>query len=564
MCWITGKPFASQGRHSVSGGHFSPLRVTVPACLFPGGRTMPAVDTKSIARELKKDGTQSVSVGMRAAKRFGADKCTTLAAGIAFYSAFSLAPMLLMVIAVAGWFYGAEAARGQLFSRVQGFLGSDAAAAIQAIVEHAHQQGGGGFAAILSIVLLVVGASATFSSLNTALDVVLPMPKRESRSGVVQMVRTRLISFGLVLGVAFLLIVSLVLDTVITFIGAMLWQNTPFVFFGNLAQMLVSFVIMLAAFGALIKFLPDASALVRWRDAAWGGAVSALLFTIGKKLFAMYLAHAGTASAFGAAGSLAVLLMWLYFSAAVLLLGAEVAAVRGGFDLRDDSATAPDTASHPAGASASAGTAPHAAGQRLNPGQTAHDVMARARTAIGSATAHRGAGPNRSAARQVPGQAIQHPENSLAPASTVPLAPPSTARSLQAAVDRAIARSRYPTLLKLATQAAPLVLQGISLLLPTHRRAVMPPSAPARGAKGATAEPSKGRGKSAVVAAMLAALFQGKKRPAPPKRGVTHVTGVKTSYGRAVASRTRHPVATALFAAGTGLVIASLANRTKK
>jgi membrane protein len=459
---------------------------------------MPTVDTHAIARTLKKDGTQSVSVTIRAAKRFSADKCTTLAAGIAFYSAFSLAPMLLMVIAVAGWFYGAQAARGQLFARVQGFLGGDAASAIQAIVEHAHQQGGGGFAAILSIVLLIVGASATFSSLNTALDVVLPMPESGARSGVVQLVRTRLISFGLVLGVAFLLIVSLVLDTVITFIGAMLWQNTPFVFFGNLAQMLASFVIMLAGFGALIKFLPDASSLVRLRDAAWGGAVSAVLFTIGKKLFAMYLAHAGTASAFGAAGSLAVLLMWLYFSAAVLLLGAEVTAVRGGFD------------QHKAKAAA-----------------TAKDSAAVAPSEVASPGTSRG------------------------------IATPGT-----------VARSRYPTLLKLAAQSAPWVLQGLTLLLPMRRRrgkpqAVQPLATPLPASVPPRADAAASRkGRLASAGVILASVL--KPRPAPPKRGVTHVTGVKTPYGRAVASRTRHPVAAALFAAGTGLLIASLANREKK
>ena len=465
--------------------------------------------------------------------------------------------MLLMVIAVAGWFYGAEAARGQLFSRVQGFLGSDAASAIQAIVEHAHQQGGGGFAAILSIVLLIVGASATFSSLNTALDVVLPMPDSGARSGVVQMVRTRLISFGLVLGVAFLLIVSLVLDTVITFIGAMLWQNTPFVFFGNLAQMLVSFVIMLAAFGALIKFLPDASALVRLRDAAWGGAVSAVLFTIGKKLFAMYLAHAGTASAFGAAGSLAVLLMWLYFSAAVLLLGAEVTAVRGGFDKQSEKAGA-DVGNE----SESVGHADNVS-HGASPGIATQGVIARARNVVGTVTGQ-GARDGQAAAAtapRVPGRAVQRPARSLAPASTVPLKPPSPAVSLQAAVDRAIAQSRYPTLLKFAAQSAPLVLQGITLLLPLRRRSRKGRATPPATVPSRVDGDASHKGRLARLTALLAALSA--PRPTPPKRGVTHVTGVKTSYGRAVASRTRHPVAAALFAAGTGLVIASLANRKK-
>jgi membrane protein len=137
----------------------------------------------------------------------------------------------------------------------------------------------------------------------------------------------RLISFGLVLGVAFLLIVSLVLDTVITFIGNWLWGDSPYVVIGNLLQLGVGLLVLAFAFAGLLKFLPDAK--VRWRDALVGGIVAAVLFSAGKKLFALYLAHAGMATSFGAAGSLAVLLMWLYFSAVVLLLGAEFSAARG-------------------------------------------------------------------------------------------------------------------------------------------------------------------------------------------------------------------------------------------
>jgi membrane protein len=139
-------------------------------------------------------------------------------------------------------------------------------------------------------------------------------------------VRVRLISFGLVLGVAFLLIVSLVLDTAIQALGTWLWGDSPFVIIGDVVQLAIGLVILSVAFGALLKFLPDAR--VHWRDALVGGLVAAILFSVGKKLFALYLAHAGTANSFGAAGSLAVLLMWLYFSAAVLLLGAEFSAAR--------------------------------------------------------------------------------------------------------------------------------------------------------------------------------------------------------------------------------------------
>ena len=284
------------------------------------------IDTLS-AENLQLVARRQANWAIGAFKQFADDRCAAMAASIAFYAAFSLAPTLVMVIAVAGWFFGAAAARGELFNHIHGLLGDQAAAGVQTIVENAHHSGSaGGIAAIISFSMLAIGASATFSSLNSALNMVWPYTGPRS-SSVIAMVRVRLISFGLVLGVAFLLIVSLVLDTVITFIGKWLWGNSPYVVIGNLLQLGVGLLVLAFAFAGLLKFLPDAK--VQWRDAFVGGVVAAVLFSAGKKLFALYIAHAGMASSFGAAGSLAVLLMWLYFSAAVLLLGAEFSAARG-------------------------------------------------------------------------------------------------------------------------------------------------------------------------------------------------------------------------------------------
>ncbi|RFU49020.1 YihY/virulence factor BrkB family protein [Paraburkholderia sp. DHOC27] len=284
------------------------------------------IDTLSTDK-LQSVARQQASWAVGAFKQFAEDRCAAMAASIAFYAAFSLAPTLVMVIAVAGWFFGAQAARGELFAHIHGMLGDDAAAGVQTIVQNARHSGSaGGIAAIISFALLAIGASATFSSLNSALNIVWPLSGPRA-SSVIAMVRVRLVSFGLVLGVAFLLIVSLVLDTAIEFIGRWLWGESPYVAIGNLLQLGVGLLVLAFAFAALLKFLPDAP--VRWRDALVGGAVAAVLFSAGKKLFAVYLAHAGMANSFGAAGSLAVLLMWLYFSAVVLLLGAEFSAARG-------------------------------------------------------------------------------------------------------------------------------------------------------------------------------------------------------------------------------------------
>ena len=284
------------------------------------------IDTLS-ADKLQSAARQQASWAIGAFRQFAEDRCAAMAAAIAFYAAFSLAPTLVMVIAVAGWFFGAQAVRGELFAHIHGLLGDEAATGVQTIVQNARHAGSaGGIAAIISFALLAIGASATFSSLNSALNIVWPLTGPRS-SSVIALVRVRLISFGLVLGVAFLLIVSLVLDTAITFIGQWLWGDSPYVVIGNLLQLGVGLLVLAFAFAALLKFLPDA--VVRWRDSFVGGVVAALLFSAGKKLFALYLTHAGMANSFGAAGSLAVLLMWLYFSAVVLLLGAEFSAARG-------------------------------------------------------------------------------------------------------------------------------------------------------------------------------------------------------------------------------------------
>lgn len=266
--------------------------------------------------------------------RFSANRCAMMGASIAFYSAFSLAPTLLIVLAVVGWFFGHDAARGRLFAQVQDILGTDAASAIQSIVEHAHYSGGSGVAATLSVVLLAVGASATFSSLNTALDVVFDAKSPKGIAGVAFLLRARLMSLSLVLGLAFLMVVSLVFDTGIQVVGRALFGSTALTVVAEIAQSLFGLAILTVGLGALIKWLPDTRVAIR--PALVGGFVAALLFTAGRHVFGFYLAHAGTAGSFGAAGSLAVLMMWLYFCAAVFLLGAEVAAALYGAPKHDD------------------------------------------------------------------------------------------------------------------------------------------------------------------------------------------------------------------------------------
>lgn len=258
-----------------------------------------------------------------------ADGCAGMAAALAFYAAFSLAPMLVIVIAVAGFFFGPQAVEGRLFAEIRGLLGPDGATAVQAMVANAWKARHGGWTAIISVVAMFLGASATFAQLNAALNFIWRVPKATSRKALFSLVKIRLVSMSLVIGMAFLIMVLLILDAALSFVVEWAFGTT------GVAQQWAQFaqrgsvvLLLAAAFAVLLKVLPETQ--VRWTDVGVGAVASSLLFSLGKNLFGMYLARAGTADAFGAAGSLAVLLMWLYFSSAVFLLGAEITAHFGG------------------------------------------------------------------------------------------------------------------------------------------------------------------------------------------------------------------------------------------
>ncbi|SDV47712.1 YihY/virulence factor BrkB family protein [Chitinasiproducens palmae] len=258
-------------------------------------------------------------------QRWSDNECPSRAAAIAFYAAFSLAPTLVIIVAVASFFYGAEAAQGRLIAEARGMIGTDAAAGLQAMLANAWRTRMATGVTLISLAGIVIGASATFASLNSALNRIWPLEDAGYKPGIFGMVRVRLISFGLVIGIGFLIVVLLLLDAAVNILGRwFLGEDAVSLLVANVIQRTVSFAMLFLAFSTLLKLLPDAP--MRWRSAFTGGVAAALLFSIGKHLFAVYLSSAGTATTFGAAGSLAVILMWLYFSAAVFLLGAEISA----------------------------------------------------------------------------------------------------------------------------------------------------------------------------------------------------------------------------------------------
>ncbi|WP_175939831.1 YihY/virulence factor BrkB family protein [Caballeronia sp. BCC1704] len=253
------------------------------------------------------------------------DHCLMFSAAISFFAAFSLAPTLVIVIAVASIFFGADAVQGRLFDEISGIVGADAARTLEAIVANARHADMARSTAVLSIAGVLVGASATFSSLHSALNVIWPTPIVSTRESIVGLLRVRVMSFALVVGAGLLVVALLLLDAAVEVLGHWaLGDGNPFVVLSSLTRHAISLAMLMLAFSVLLKFLPTTR--MRWRDAALGAAAAALLFEGGKRLFALYVQHAGTANMFGAAGSLAVILLWLYYSAAVFLLGAELSA----------------------------------------------------------------------------------------------------------------------------------------------------------------------------------------------------------------------------------------------
>ena len=248
------------------------------------------------------------------------DKAPRLGAALAYYTVFSLTPLLMIAIAVAGFFFGAEAARGQIVSQIQALVGEQGGAAIETMVQNAAAQKSSGIAAtIIGLATLLFGASGVFGELQDSLNTIWGVKPRPGR-GIFGMIRDRFASFTMVIGIAFLLLVSLVLTAAISAFATMLGNAVPEGWL-HLLNAVVSFAIVTVLFAAMYKYVPDVA--IEWRDVWIGAGVTALLFTIGKVLIGLYLGRGSVASAYGAAGSLVVLLVWVYYSAQILFFGAE-------------------------------------------------------------------------------------------------------------------------------------------------------------------------------------------------------------------------------------------------
>jgi membrane protein len=249
------------------------------------------------------------------------DKASRLAAALSYYTLFSVAPLLIIAIAVAGLAFGREAATDQIVGQIRGMVGQEGAEVIQTILQNASKTSTGIVATIVGVVTLLIGASGAFGQLQDSLNTIWEVKPKAGR-GVKGMLRDRFLSFSLVLVIGFLLLVSLVLSAVLAGVGKYLSDALPMPSFVLQAvNFAISFAVTTLLFALIFKVLPDA--YIRWRDVWVGAAVTALLFSIGRFLIGLYLGRSSVGSAYGAAGSLVVLLLWVYYSSQVLFLGAE-------------------------------------------------------------------------------------------------------------------------------------------------------------------------------------------------------------------------------------------------
>ncbi len=253
------------------------------------------------------------------------DHAQRMGAALAFYTVFSLAPLLLIVIAIAGMVFGQEAAEGQIIGQIQGFVGEDSANAIQSMLENARRPSTGLIATCVALATLLFGATGVFAQLQDALNAIWGVETKPGL-GIIQILKDRFISFVAVLGSGFLLLVSLVLSAGLAAVGAVVEAILPAPeAILEAINFLVSFVVITLLFAMIYKLIPDVSN--RWKDVWIGAGMTSLLFAIGKLLIGLYLGKSDVGLAYGAAGSLIVILLWVYYASQIFLFGAEFTVV---------------------------------------------------------------------------------------------------------------------------------------------------------------------------------------------------------------------------------------------
>jgi membrane protein len=253
------------------------------------------------------------------------DNIPRLGASLAYYTALSLAPLIIVVLAVAGLAFGRQAVQGELVWQIQDTVGTQGAKVIQDLIKASHEPSSGIIATIVGLLTLFFGASSVVVELTDALNTIWHVPRDRSQTGlasIFRFIKQRFVSFAMVLGVGFLLLVSLVMSSFLSALGKFFDQYLPAPeYVLHIVNLSISFVVITFLFALIYKALPDVR--LKWSDVAVGAAVTSLLFTLGKFLLGLYLGKSTMASTYGAAGSFIIVLVWVYYSAQIFFLGAE-------------------------------------------------------------------------------------------------------------------------------------------------------------------------------------------------------------------------------------------------
>ena len=285
------------------------------------------------------------------------DNVPRLGASLAYYTLFAVSPILVIAIAIAGSVFGEEAVRGRIVTEIDGLVGRQGAEAIQTILQGAHRDRSGTLAVLAGAATLIVAASGAFLELQHALNTIFRVKTDSRKSGIQRLLLSRLRSFGLVVSIGFVLMVSLLVSAALSALSGRLQDIElmgPWLL--KAVDVSVGLAVTTLLFGMIYRFLPDVR--LAWRDVWTGAFVTSLLFSVGKFLIGLYLGQSSVASSYGAAGSIVVLLVWVYYSAQVILLGAELTRVyaehrRGGADPAPNHLARRDPDAHPSAPTAS-------------------------------------------------------------------------------------------------------------------------------------------------------------------------------------------------------------------
>ena len=256
-------------------------------------------------------------------RKFGNDRIMKLSAALAYYTVFSVGPLLIVVVFICSFFFGKEAIEGSVYGQIQSFVGHDAALQLQEIIKNAAIAGKGKVAAIIGIVTLVIGATTMFAEMQDSINMIWGLKTKPKKSAWIILLKNRLLSFGVIASLGFLLLVSLSVSAVIEAISTRLQAQFPelTVVALYILNIIITFVIISALFGVIFRVLPDAK--IKWKDVMAGAVATAVLFMVGKFAISFYISKSNIGTTYGTAGSLVILLVWIYYSSVILYFGAE-------------------------------------------------------------------------------------------------------------------------------------------------------------------------------------------------------------------------------------------------